>query len=428
MAWDWPHLRHVRRQLADLTLGRCRKLLVSLPPQHGKTTQALRYVVWRMLRAAGLRAAVCAYNQTYANRLSRQCRRVARDAGVGFGERNAVNEWEAANGASLLAVGVGAGIAGRSVDLGYLDDVVRSREEADSPTYRERVWEWYMDDFTTRLQEGAGVVAVNTRWHEDDLFGRILASDDGPNWRYVRLPAIAEAGDPLGRAEGEALCPARFSLATLEERRRILGEGFEGLYQQNPVPRGGLFFRRDWFTPFLPAVPEGHPVRRVRYWDLASCTKDTNAYTSGVLMAAANGRYYVEHVVRVRLPPAERNEMIRKTADQDANLPGFERTWFEEQPGAAGVETSQALVRKLAGLPVRADRVSGSKQVRAEPLADAARGGAVRVVAGGWADAFLAELASFPRGQFADQVDSSAGAFAKLARPEGELRILGGLR
>lgn len=423
-SWGWRHLDHVRDHLADVTLGACRRLILSMPPQHGKSEGlTVRYPVWRLCRNHRLRVAVGAYNQTHANRFSRKSRKLARDLLPLSAERKAANEWETAAGGTFVAVGVGAGITGLPVDLLAIDDPVKNREEADSPAHQERVWEWYMDDLTTRLQHGAPVILVMTRWHAADLAGKILASEDGPNWRYVRLPAIAEDGDPLGRAPGEPLCPELHPLADLEEKRRVMGEGFTGLYQQLPVPRGGLFFRRDWFK----VVPEpfGGRPRRVRYWDLAAATKDTSCYTAGVLVAAQDGRYRVEDVVRVRLPPAERNEMMRRTAEMDAGRPGFERTWFEEQPGAAGIETSQALIRSLAGLPVRSDRVTGSKQSRAEPLADAARGGLVEVVDAHWTAAYLSELASFPRGQFADQVDSSSGAFNKLTRAAG-VRVIEG--
>lgn len=689
-SWGWRHLDHVRDHLADVTLGACRRLILSMPPQHGKSEGlTVRYPVWRLCRNHRLRVAVGAYNQTHANRFSRKSRKLARDLLPLSAERKAANEWETAAGGTFVAVGVGAGITGLPVDLLVIDDPVKNREEADSPAHQERVWEWYMDDLTTRLQHGAPVIVVmcmagdtrvlmadgteqelrhvrpgdavasydagrlvaakvlnwknqgpdrtyaismasgiivranerhpflverdgvrtwvrlrnlkvgdrvirvtggnggascakpmgaasrpgaagsaprittsgggrrgigrrrsthgpvetcgsagttvsgwpstkscspsraasvpsaesrpattcgrtgagscaltttttpaesegccattatslsgtarlhatsslpldtyaitcdiieaiepagiedvfdiqveatenfianglvshNTRWHEADLAGKILASEDGPNWRYVRLPALAEEGDPLGRAPGEPLCPELHPLADLEEKRRVMGEGFTGLYQQLPVPRGGLFFRRDWFK--VVAEPFGGRPRRVRYWDLAAATKDTSCYTAGVLVAAQDGRYRVEDVARVRLPPAERNEAIRRTAELDAGRPGFERTWFEEQPGAAGIETSQALIRSLSGLPVRSDRVTGSKQSRAEPLADAARGGLAEVVDAHWTAAYLSELASFPRGQFADQVDSSSGAFNKLTRAAG-VRVIEG--
>lgn len=418
MAWRWKWQRHVQEQLDQVSAGKVNKVLFSAPPQHGKTQLVTaRYPVREMFRRPGLRTAIAAYSQSYANRLSRMTRRVARDAGAVFDEKNAANEWELTNGSNLVAVGIGAGITGRSIDLALIDDPVKSREEADSEAYRDRVWEWFMDDLTTRLQEQAQIVVIMTRWHMDDLAGRILESEDGPNWKYIRLPALAEPNDPLDRAEGEPLCPERFSREKLQERQKILGEGFVGLYQGNPVPRGGLFFKREWF-PIVPEVPlrDRVPVKRVRYVDLAASTKDTAAWTSCVLMAYDGTYFYVEHVERFRGNPAERNDLILKIAEADMTRPGFDRLWFEEQPGAAGIETSQAMIRKLAGIPCRADRVSGSKEVRAEPLASAARGGLVKVCHGGWNAAFLNEIAAFPRGAYKDQVDSCSGAFNKLAK------------
>jgi predicted phage terminase large subunit-like protein len=418
--WHWPHLDHIRDHLADVTLGRCHKLILTTPPQHGKSEHlTVRYPVWRMERDQRLRVGVGAYNQTHANRFSRKSRKIARVRFPLSGERKAANEWETDAGGSYVAVGVGAGITGLPIDLMVIDDPVKGRDEADSPAYQEKVYEWYMDDVTTRLQHNAPVILVMTRWNEGDLAGRILASEDGPNWRNVVLPAIALEGDPLGRRPGEALCPDLHPIEDLEGKRKVMGEGFEGLYQGNPVPRGGLFFRREWFGELVPEVPYRGGIRRVRYWDLAAATKDTSAYTSGVLMASiprpGGADYYVEDVVRVRLPPAERNDVIRQTADADRERHGFQRTWFERQPGAAGIETAQNLIRRMAGLPVREDPITGSKQVRAEPLADAARGGTVRVCQGPWAAAYLTELASFPRGRFCDQVDSSSGAYNRLA-------------
>lgn len=423
LSWHWPHLKLIFAALQEVADGTLSRLLISMPPQHGKTeSTTVRFPVYAMLRRPGVRVGLASYSQTYANRLSRKVRRAAMEAGRRIGGKDAANEWELADGSSLYAVGVGGGITGRSIDLMVIDDPVKGRQEADSEAFRDRAWEWYADDITTRMQEGTAVVMIQTRWHLDDLAGRVLASDEGPKWKYLRLPAVAEADDPMGRAEGEPLCPDRFTLATLLDRRRNSPETFEALYQQNPVPRGGLFFRREWF-PLAPTVPEVRGVRRVRYWDLAGSTKDTACWTAGVLLAYDGTYYYVEHVERFRLGPAERNDMIRRVAELDAGRRGFERTYFEEQPGAAGIETSQAMVRRMAGLPVRADRVTGDKRTRAEPLADAARGGLVRVVEGPWVTAYLNELTTFPRGASLDQVDSSSGAYNLLAKGAAGLSV-----
>lgn len=426
LSWHWPHLQIIRKELAAVSRRECQRLMLLVPPQHGKTTQTThRYPVWSMQRQAGLRCLIAAHTQDYANKLSRAAKLVADNAGVPRAGLDRENEWECANGSSLYAVGVGGPLTGRSVDMAIIDDPVKSREEADSEAFRERVWEWYLDDFSTRLQEGAPVILIMTPWHEDDLHGRILAGPEASRWRVVRMPAIAEDDperpDPLGRQPGQVLCPERFSLETMNERRTANPEGFESLYQLRPTARGGVFFRKEWLEA-VDELPEGN-IEWVRYWDLAATTKKTSAYTAGVLMGKAKDRYYIADVVRGRWTPAERNDVILRTAQADAESRGHVRTWFEEQPGAAGVETSDSLVRKLAGYPCRADRVTGSKEERAIPLADGSRQGLVKMIRAPWNNPFVAEWCSFPRGAFKDQIDSTSGAYNKLARGNAVLLI-----
>lgn len=294
-----------------------------------------------------------------------------------------------------------------------IDDPVKSREEADSPTIRDKCWEWYLDDVTSRLQEGSPLILIMTRWHMDDLAGRILNSEDSPNWRYLRLPAIAEEDDPLGRPVGAPLCPERFSLETLLDRQKQSPETFEALYQQNPVARGGSFFRREWFE--IVDKPFAERYRRIRYWDLAYTKKETSAWTAGVLMSTDGVRYCVEHVERFRETPAERNERIRATLAHDVTLKGFERAYFEDQP-AAGVEVAQNLVASCAGMPIQSSQIKGDKAIRAIPFADAARAGLVKIVRGPWTETFLNELTAFPRGATKDQVDSASSAFTRLTQ------------
>jgi predicted phage terminase large subunit-like protein len=439
--WDWPHLDYIRGHLADVTLGLCPKLAISWPPQHAKTEGVtVRYPLWRMLRDPGIRVGVASYNQTFTNKQSRKTRKLARRLGLEFGEPDTVNEWSLANGSTFVARGAGAGIAGEPLNLLVIDDPFKNRQEADSPTIQERVYDWYMDDVTPRIQKGGSLIIIHTRWNAGDLIGRILKSEEKGDWRFVRLPAVAEtqderdrvherlglptgAPDPLGRAPGEALCPDRFTKDNLESKRLALGVGFETLYQQDEVPRGGSFFQRDWFGD-VGAAPEG--TEWTRYWDLASSRNDAACFTSGVLMgkhgAKESARYFVGDVIRGRWMPAERNEVMLQTAKGDAQRKGFKRTWFEEPVFDKGGAAARAIVAKLAGYACVPDKVSGagSKELRAEPLAGAAKAGLVKLVDGGaWKAAFLTEMEGFPRGQYKDQVDSSSGAFNKLSRESG---------
>jgi predicted phage terminase large subunit-like protein len=432
LTWDWPHLAYTRKHLADITRGTCDRLAIAWPPQHCKTwSTTVRYPLWRMLRAPGLRVVVVTHTQDYADQVSHWTRQLAARAGVAMGAVRRAHQWELANGSTYLARGVGGSISGRPADLAVLDDPFGSREDADSPRMQEKVYNYYMDDLTPRLQKGAAIVIIHTRWNPGDLIGRILESEEGPEWRYIRLPAIAEENDPLGRKPGEPLCEDRFPLGKLEQKRRTEGVGFESLYQQNPIPRGGTFFARSWFgQPVEPAAVPADTVW-VRYWDLANSRADSACYTAAPLVGKSGSgestRFWFGDVVRGRWTPADRNDVMLQTARGDAARPGFQKTWFEKPVFDKDGAASRAIVAKLAGYPVSPDNVGGqgSKELRAEPLAGAAKAGLVRLVAGAWNAAFLTEYEGFPRGQWKDQVDSGSGAFNKLSRPAGGASLNG---
>jgi predicted phage terminase large subunit-like protein len=408
--WDWRHLAHIRAQLDRVTAGEIRRLMLFVPPQHGKSSLAtVRYPAWRLEREPALRVAIAAYNQRHANRFSRLARRICRERLALSDERAAVNEWETAAGGCMLAVGVGAGITGNPVDLLIIDDPVKSREEAESEAYRERVWGWYVDDLCTRLQPGAPVVLIMTRWHMDDLAGRILDSQDGGNWTVVNLPAEAEDNDPLGRAPGEPLCPERFDAKELAWRRQVLGNSYFALYQQRPIPREGAMFKRAWFSRIIPSRPAG--ASALRYWD-KSGSAASGDFTAGVLMVRDDeGFFTVADVVRGQWSSHERNQIMRQTAELDGPEVAV---WVEQEPGSGGKESAEISVRELAGFAVHIERVTGAKQTRALPFAAQCEAGNVRLVRGPWVAAFIDELTSFPAGKFDDQVDAASGAFNKL--------------
>lgn len=411
--WQWPYMRHVIGQLDAVTTGTTRRLMLFLPPRHGKSELAtIRYPVWRLVRRPDARVVVAAYNQTLANRFSRRARRIAETRLTLAPDRSAVEEWETVQGGTFRAVGVGGGVTGQGADLIVIDDPVKSREEAESPTYRDRVWDWYRDDLYTRLEPGGSIILIMTRWHMDDLAGRILASDDGPAWTVVSLPAEAEAGDVLGRSDGAALNPERYPLEELAKIRAVLGGySYNALYQQRPRPRDGALFKAHWL-PLVDAVPAD--AQRVRWWDKGA-TANGGDYTAGVLIASAGGVYYVEDVVRGQWSPGERDRIIRATAEADARR-GHVETWGPQDPGQAGVVDADAFKRLLAGYTVRTERESGDKVTRAGPFAAQAEAGNVRVLRARWTGAYIDELVNFPTGVHDDQVDASSGAFAKLAR------------
>ncbi len=409
--WDWQHLAYIRQHLDSVTSGDIDRLMLFVPPRHGKSEMTtIRYPVWRIADALDMRVIIGAYNQTLANKFSRKARRIATDYGLSLSnERTAVEDWETTQGGGMRAVGVGGGITGQGGNLIIIDDPVKNREEANSETYRDKVWDWYTDDLYTRLEPGGAIILIMTRWHEDDLAGRILASDDAPNWTVISLPALAEEADPLGRQPGAALCPQRYDEGQLERIHSVLGNSFYALYQQRPVAPEGEMFKRGWFE-IVPAIPR--LTQFVRYWDKAG-TADGGAQTAGVKMCVVDGLFYIVDVITGHWAAAERERVIRQTAEIDGNNT---RVWIEQEPGSGGKESAEATIRNLAGYTVHADRVTGDKITRAEPFAAQAMAGNVKLVSGGWNQSFLNELTSFPQGKYKDQVDAASGAFNKLSR------------
>ena len=416
--WDWPHLLYVQRHLERVTRGECRRLILTMPPRHGKSEMVtVRYGAWRLERDPLMKLIVAAYNQTLANRFSRRVRRIVEQRVPLAQDALNVEDWETQASGGCRAVGVGAGVTGHGGNLIVVDDPIKSREEANSESYRDRVFEWFQDDLYTRLEPCAAVIVIATRWHEDDLIGRLLGGDDGSSWTLVNLPAFAESDDPLGRSEGQALCPERYDVRTLEDIRKVLGNSFHALYQGRPVPLAGEMFQRGWFE-IVDRGPE--QARRVRFWDKAG-SAGKGDYTAGVLMAVSDGMYFVEDVVRGQWSAYERERRIKQTAERDGTSVDV---WFEQEPGSGGKDSAAASIANLAGFVAKAETSTGDKITRAEPFAAQAEGGNLRLIRGPWNQSYLDELASFPFGLHDDQVDASSGAFNKLAKPKFEFICL----
>ncbi|MBS0219150.1 MAG: phage terminase large subunit [Proteobacteria bacterium] len=176
-------------------------------------------------------------------------------------DSQAADRWALASGAEYLAAGVQAGIAGFRADLGIIDDPFGSKEDAYSERIRDRVWDWYINDFSARLKPGAKRVIMHTRWHLDDLAGRVIehAAQTGQKVRVVTIPAIAGMDDPLGRKSGEYLWdePEGYNYAAFLKRRQTETPPMEwaALYQQQPIPEGGGYFKAEWIL-YYDELPE----------------------------------------------------------------------------------------------------------------------------------------------------------------------------
>jgi len=409
--WDWPHQLYIYDALERVTKGETKRLMIFMPPRHTKTeTVTVRYSTYRLENDPKMNIILGSYNQHLANRFSRKIKRIAETRIPLSKERNAVEEWETAEGGGFRAVGVGGGITGFGGNLIMIDDPVKSREEAESEVFRNKCWDWFNDDLYTRLEPDASMILTMTRWHEDDLAGRLLneMADGGEHWDIVQLSAIAEDGDPMGRQVGDPLCPDRYDLEALE-RIRLRGErSFEALYQQRPTARSGSFFSVDKME-IVPAAPTNG--RRARGWDKAG-TPGGGDYTAGIRMCKGDdGLFYIEDVQRGQWDTATRDRNIRQTAELDGLTV---KQIGEQEPGSGGLESAQNFIRLLSGFSVSTERSTANKQERADPFSSQVNAGNVRIIKGDWNRAFIEELRQFPQGKHDDQVDAASLAFNLL--------------
>lgn len=407
--WDWKHLVHIQEHLQAVADNEIQNLAILCPPQHGKSElSTISFPSWLLFREPKLRLAIAAYNQELANKFSRHTIRIAREWVDIASDRSAVQEWETIAGGGLRAVGIGAGLTGNPVDIGVIDDPIKDATESESLHTRDQHWDWYTSVFNTRNPKHK--ILTLTPWHEDGLQGRILNSAEGKSWTVVRLPALAEDGDPLGRPIGTALCEERRTLDELLMEQRVNPRVFEALYQCNPTPREGSFFK---VTALSYARTSPDIQRKVRAWDVGS--SPDGDFTAGVLLGVDdNGRYWVLDVQRFKATTDERNRRMLETAVSDGKEVSIT---VPEDPGAAGKDSALMYIRLFAGYKVKTKRPTGAKHIRAEPISAQIGGGNVTVLERDWTQAFVEELRQFrPDGKsaFDDQVDALADSCSEL--------------
>lgn len=264
---DAKHHRALAKVLEKVEKGHIPRLIVTLPPRHGKTELiSRRFIPWLLGRAPYRNIIFATYNEPFSQDIGSDCRNIMQSPGFKqvfpkFRFRMgglSKEKLQAAEGGMAAFVGRGGSITGRGADILIIDDPIKDSEEAQSPTLRAKLWDWFTQVAMTRLMtKFACVVVVHTRWHEDDLIGRITdpsnpcySEEEAAKWKIINLPAIAKENDPLGRAPGEALWPERFDLEFLNAAKQLDGKGFSALYQQQPTPEDGDLFRADWICTY----------------------------------------------------------------------------------------------------------------------------------------------------------------------------------
>jgi predicted phage terminase large subunit-like protein len=319
---------------------------------------------------------------------------------------------------SLKAVTVGGKTTGFRGDTFVIDDPINV-QDANSPVRRAEALEWFREAAQNRINNAAhsAIIVIMQRVHEEDVTA--LAKEIGyesliipMRWdEQFRHTTSIGWTDPRTE-DGELMFPERFPKDWVDQTEKNMGPyAFAAQYQQTPVPRKGAMFQVDNLK-LIDALPD-EPFIKVRAWDLAG-TQGAGAYTVGVRMCfgRTSRRFYIDDVKRAQLSSGAVRDLILSTAIED----GVEtRISLPKDPGQAGVAQIEDLTALLAGFTSKAEAQSGSKEMRAEPLAAQVENGHVSIVQAVWTKAFIEEMRFFPKGRYMDQIDAASSAFNMLA-------------
>jgi len=405
--------KYICRSLFKGIAGTNGRFVVSVPPQHGKSTVCSLWLpVWYLNRYPKRNIIITSYNHQNAVKWGRRIRniitqnshllsvKIARDA-------SAAGFWETTAGGGVLCAGVGGTITGNPGHLIIIDDPIKDWETAQSQTLREKIIDWYKTTLSTRFQGDTTVLIVATRWHENDLSGFCLSGGTGEGWTDLRIPALAEDKDPMGRAPGVALWPQKFPVSKLEQKKKGMGAMmFAAMYQQSPQAQTGNVFLRDYWQRITRANMPRKFDTVIHSWDTALETKKTSAFTAVTRWGIRDGRYYLLGMWRAKADyPTVREKMLSLYIEDRADT-----VLLEDK--ASGKPLRQELEANTT-MPIMAVNPVADKLARAWSVIPHFDCGRVWIVSGEeWADELIAGLAAFPNGNWTDVADTVSQALA----------------
>ena len=418
---DAPHHRLIARKLEAVERGEITRLMITMPPRHGKSMLASEFFpAWYMGRNPDHYVVTATYAQDLADDFGRKVKNQIEDyafqavfPGVGLADDSKsvkrfhiVENDVAIEGGyehslrqrgAFYAVGVGGPLTGRGAHLLLIDDPVKNREEADSEVIRKKTRDWYTSTAYTRLMPGGRVIVIQTRWHEDDLSGWLLQEHAHENWEVLNLPAISP--------DGKALWPEQYDLPALERIKLAIGaRDWSALYQQEPTPEEGNYFKGDWLRPYQTA-PARETLAIYGASDYA-VTKDGGDWTCHIVIGLDPvGRMYLLDLWRGQ---AQGDVWI--DAFCDLVLRWRPLGWAEETgqiKAAIGPFLERRMRERKAYVFREAFPTRGDKTVRAQSIRGRmALEGLYVPHEAGWYPAFRSELLTFPAGKHDDQVDA----------------------
>ncbi len=391
-----------------------------MPPRHGKSELISRYFpAWYLGTYPDRRIILVSYEAGFAASWGRKTKELLEEYGEDlFGIKlnrlsNSAYRWDVADHeGGLNATGVGGAITGKGANVLIIDDPVKNDEQANSKTYRDKTYDWFRATAYTRLEPGGAIIVIMTRWNFDDLAGRLLNDPDSDDkWEVIDFPAIAKEDDILGRKEGEALWPYRYSLKKLQSIKKQIGSyWFNALYQQQPIASEYQIFKSQWWQEYLD-LPDYSIL--IQSWDTAFKEKEQNDFSVCTTWALTkNGYYLVDYWRGKVLFPDLQRQVVMQYNKYKPNVVLIE-------DAASGQSLIQVLQRETK-IPIKAVKAMKDKVTRAHLVTPLFEAGKIFVPK----DAvFLADIinecSEFPYGNHDDIVDSITQALDFLRKRVG---------
>jgi predicted phage terminase large subunit-like protein len=440
-----PHITQLVEALEWAVNTPGARLIVTMPPRHSKSLHVSELLpAWYVGRNPGKRVIAASHSAHLAYTFSRRVRNLIGSPRYPFpvavaGDKAAVQAWDTeGHRGGYIAVGVGGSPTGQGGDLIVIDDPIRSAGDADSETVRSALWEWYQGTIRTRLEPGGSIIVTSTRWHEDDLTGRLLAAEKagGEHWRHVHMPALTEDGD--------ALWPGRWPVSALTQIRQAVGSRtWQAQYQGEPTPDEGGIFKRHWWrfwhhpdqplppvTVSIGGVLHSCPVvplpetfdRQAQSWDMSFKETKAGSYTVGQVWGKAGVSGYLLDQYRARVDFPDAVAAVRSLSER---WPKATAKYVENKANGPAIVSS--LRDEISGL-IEVDP-DGGKEARAHavtPLVEAGNVILPHPLIAPWVTDLIDEAAAMPNGKHDDQVDAMSQGLRKLLTGGGEIKPVSG--
>ena len=429
----------------DVMAGKQPRLIIQAPPRSGKSELfSRRFPAWAFGQNPNLQMIAASYSADLSSRMNRDVQRIIDSeeyAGV-FPETSfssntsaSINSQKnirnseifeiAGYSGSYRSAGVGGGITGMGADIAIIDDPVKDAKEANSQTYRDSVWDWYTSTFYTRLSPKSGILLGMTRWHEDDLAGRLLADmkNGGDQWRVVSFPAIAEE-DEQYRKEGDALHPERYDLTNLTKIKKAVGtQTWNALYQQRPSSKGGDVIKSAWFKRYsvLPLMR-----RVIIAGDTAQKVKQHNDFSVFIVAGIGiDGGLYIIDLIRGKWEAPELERKLEDIWNKYRASHKAQSVYIEDKSSGTGLIQS---IQRKRNIPIKGVQVDADKYTRVLGIQGFIESGYVFVPDGAeWVEDFLSECEKFTATdshKHDDQVDTLPMEITELSTQANILDIL----